>query len=243
MTIEEAKARIVVALDFSTLDELVVMMEQLEGVRVVKIGLESICAMGAPQILSYLQENWPKVKVFFDGKFKDIPRTLGAATQNVAKYANVLMVDVFADAGDESMKAVVKEAGEMMVLGLTVLTSLAEEEVREIYDEGAAETVVSLACKAKKAGCHGIICSPADLEYLPEELKRSIKVTPGVRPKWAASNDQQRVMTPGEAVKAGADYLVIGRPITKPPTEVGSARAALELIAAEMVEATILIKR
>lgn len=117
------------------------------------------------------------------------------------------------------MKAAVENKGESKVLAVTVLTSLSEEDAHLIYGEPSKAKVIEFARWAKIAGVDGLICSPKELGVLGkcEEFDDLLKVTPGIRPAWSGKEDQKRVNTPAEAIKAGADYLVIGRPITKVP--------------------------
>jgi len=125
------------------------------------------------------------------------------------------------------------------VLAVTVLTSFEENMGHLIFGGPTKAKVLQFALWAQQAGCDGIICSPQELTLLRSrpELKDMLMVTPGVRPEWAAAGDQRRIMTPGEAVKAGADYLVIGRPITKPPAPASGPIDAAVLIATEIEKA------
>jgi orotidine-5'-phosphate decarboxylase len=121
---------------------------------------------------------------------------------------------------------------ESIILGVTILTSLDDKSLREIgFKYNSAEMVLRLAKLAKKAGAGGIVSSPKEVKMLRKTLgKDMVLVTPGIRPTWAAAGDQKRVMTPKDAIKAGADFMVIGRPITahKNPAE------AADLIAGEI---------
>ena len=123
-----------------------------------------------------------------------------------------------------------------LVLAVTVLTSLGEYDTYLIFGAPSKAKVLQFARDAKIAGCDGIICSPQELEFLGNypELRGLLKVVPGIRPKWSVTGDQKRIMTPSDAIKAGADYLVIGRPITNPPKEVGSSVEAVKRIIEEI---------
>jgi orotidine-5'-phosphate decarboxylase len=151
------------------------------------------------------------------------------------------MFNVHASAGIEAMRVAVNNKRESLVLAVTILTSLEEDNAHLIFGAPIKAKVLQFARDAEIAGVDGIICSSKELELLAgqEELRGLIKVTPGIRPEWATAGDQKRVMTPGEAIKAGADYLVIGRPITKPPEEIGSPVDAAQKIAQEIFAALL----
>jgi hypothetical protein len=127
------------------------------------------------------------------------------------------------------------------VLGVTVLTSHGEESCISTFGEKPGPKVVQFAKMLAEVGADGIVCSPQELELLAKypELKKLKRVVPGVRPEWAPTQDQKRPMTPGEAIKAGADFLVIGRPITQPPKEIGGPVEATQKIAEEIEKALL----
>ena len=230
----EAKDKIIVALDVDSLDKAKSLVESLAPhVWCFKIGLELLTAVGAPKVVEFIHSLGGQV--FYDGKFDDIPNTVGGAAKAVAGL-NVTMFNVHASAGIEAMMAAVANKGQSFVLAVTVLTSLEENNAHLIFGGPSKAKVLQLARDAKLAGCDGIICSPQELELLgkQKELSGLLKVTPGVRPEWAAAGDQKRIMTPGEAIKSGANYLVIGRPITKPPAEIGTPVDAAKKIAEEI---------
>lgn len=184
-------------------------------VGIFKIGLELIVKLG-PEAVAIVKENGGNV--FFDGKFCDIPNTVGNASQAAASM-KVDFFNVHASCGIPAMQAAVANKGAGKVLAVTVLTSLDDTECEAIFGASSQDKVTRFALMANEAGVDGLICSPREVSLLRSrpELSELLLVTPGVRPEWAATGDQKRVMTPGEAIKAGADYLVIGRPITKPP--------------------------
>ena len=230
----EAKDRIIVALDVDSLDKARSLVESLAPhVGCFKVGLELLTAVGAHKVIEFVHSLGGQV--FYDGKFDDIPNTVGGAAKTVVGF-NVKMFNVHASAGVEAMMATVANKGQSLVLAVTVLTSLEENNVYLIFGGPSKAKVLQLARDAKLAGCDGIICSPQELELLgkQKELDSLLKVTPGVRPEWAAIGDQKRIMTPAEAIKAGATALVIGRPITKPPTEIGTPVDAAKRIADEI---------
>lgn len=203
-------------------------------------------------------------RVFWDQKLHDIPNTvagamtpltyLGVGMTTVHCTGSVAMMRAAADAARDAAKA--SPSGEApKILGVTLLTSLSfadlsamglavpitveDEEMRaQMTAERMRRIVWTLARLAKVAGLDGVVASPKEIEVIRAECGDGfLIVTPGVRPAWAASDDQKRVMTPGDAVKSGADYLVIGRPVTKPPPEIGSPVEAAKRIADEIGEA------
>lgn len=179
-------------------------------------------------------------KIFYDGKFDDIPNTIGAASKAVSKLG-IKMFNVHASAGVEAMVAAVDNKGKSLVLAVTLLTSLDENNTKLIFGAPSKAKVLQFALDAKIAGCNGIICSPQELEFLgkQKELGGLMKITPGIRPAWAVVGDQKRIMTPAEAIEAGATFLVIGRPITKPPTEIGTPVDAVKKITEEIAVAVL----
>ncbi|MBI4405854.1 MAG: orotidine-5'-phosphate decarboxylase [Deltaproteobacteria bacterium] len=229
-----AKDRLIVALDVKTREEVSSLVGLLSPhVGFFKVGLELMTGVGASQVVRQIHELGGKV--FLDGKFNDIPNTVGAAAREAAALG-VSMFNVHAAAGLEAMKAAVQNKGKALCLAVTVLTSLDDQAAMQIFGHSVADRVVYFAKQALIAGVDGIVCSPMDLKGLSNEasLKKLIKVTPGVRPLWASPNDQRRHMGPGEAVAAGADYLVIGRPITAPPADIATPVLAAQKIVQEI---------
>ncbi|HLD61778.1 MAG TPA: orotidine-5'-phosphate decarboxylase [Patescibacteria group bacterium] len=230
----KAEDKIIVALDVDDLEKAKSLIEALAPyVGCFKIGLELISSVGGPQAVRFV--HGLEGEVFYDGKFKDIPNTIGRASRAVSALG-VKMFNVHASAGIEAMRAAVDNKGISLVLAVTVLTSLEENNAHLIFGAPSKAKVLQFARDAKIAGCDGIICSPQELEFLGNypELRGLLKVVPGIRPKWSVTGDQKRIMTPSDAIKAGADYLVIGRPITNPPKEVGSSVEAVKRIIEEI---------
>ena len=230
----KTKDRIIVALDVDSLEKVQQLVEELAPhVGCFKVGLELITSVGAPQVVKFVHDLGGSV--FFDGKFDDIPNTVGNAARSVASLG-VKMFNVHASCGIEAMTAAVANKGDSLVLAVTILTSLEENNAHLIFGGPSKAKVLQFARDARLAGVDGVICSPQELELLGKqvELGDLLKVTPGVRPKWASVGDQKRVMTPGEAIKAGATALVIGRPITKPPSEIDSPSEAAKRISDEI---------
>ncbi len=250
----EAKDRIIVALDVSTPDEAIKLVEELlPHVGCFKIGLQFITAMLGSIIVPSLEGasgsiyNLRRIRYLFeclkgnilwDGKFDDIPNTVGGASGEVNKIG-VKMFNVHASAGAEAIAKAVENKGDALVLGVTVLTSIDENECVSIFGGKPEDRVVYFAETSNRMGADGVICSAKELKPISKALIAGnfLKVTPGIRPKWAQTGDQKRVMTPYEAIKAGADYLVIGRPIRKPPKEIGTPVDAAKKIAEEIEQA------
>ena len=229
--------KIIVALDVASLEEARPFVETLSPyVSCFKVGLELLTSIGAPEAVRFVHDLGGEV--FFDGKFNDIPNTVAGAAKAAASLG-VKMFNVHASAGIEAMRAAVSNKGRSKVLAVTVLTSIDQTLGRRIFGDDPDRKVLQFAREALEAGVDGIICSPQELPLLAREknLDRLLKITPGVRPDWAQAGDQKRVLTPFEAVKAGAFALVIGRPITNPPREVGSPLDAVKKISSEIEKA------
>lgn len=242
------KNKILVALDVPTVDAATALVRELAPhVGGFKVGLELMTHVGAPQIVNAVRDAGGML--FYDGKFHDIPNTVAGAVRGAVR-PGVGMLNVHCLGGPLMMKAA-KEAAVAaasaqkiptpIVLGVTVLTSMdaaqlqaiGMSQVREARD--VAILVGHLALEAKKAGLDGVVASPQEAAMIRELCgKDFVIVTPGVRPTWAAAGDQKRVMTPRDAIDAGADYVVIGRPITTPPKEVVSPAAAAQKIIEEL---------
>ncbi|MGB2578689.1 orotidine-5'-phosphate decarboxylase [Elusimicrobium simillimum] len=228
--------RIIVALDVETEARALALVKKLKGkVGVFKVGKELFTACG-PSIIKKIHKLGGKV--FLDLKFHDIPNTVAKAVAQATKLG-VYMMTIHTSGGTEMMQAAATAAKENskkgktpIVLGVTILTSLDDKELKKLgFKDGAEKMVVKLAKMAKEAGLGGIVSSPKEVKKLRKALGPGVAlVTPGIRPLWSVAGDQKRIMTPKGAIKAGADYMVIGRPITghKNPVE------AAELIAKEI---------
>jgi len=241
MKFNNAKERIIIPVDTSNLDSAIEIIRLLKPhVGMFKFGLELLNTMlvsvisGDEMIAEKVRVLFKEVEgqLFWDGKWADIPNTVSRAAM-AAAMIKPKMVDIHVSCGSAAIAEVVKASPESIVLGVTVLTSITDEESLEIFGKRAEEKVVDFAKMAIGAGAKGVVCSPKELSLL-SEMKDLIKVTPGVRPEWAAVNDQKRVMTPAEAVEAGADYLVIGRPITEYPIELGGPIEGAKKVAEEI---------
>jgi orotidine-5'-phosphate decarboxylase len=200
-------------------------VERLPEARVFKIGLRLFTSEGPSLLKAVAQQG---KRVFLDLKLHDIPHTVSGAAAVAVRFG-VAMMTLHTSGGREMMlraaEAASQEAAKTggirpLLLGVTVLTSLKDAELAEIgMPAHAAGQVLKLARLAKEAGLDGIVCSPQELKMVRAELGRDfLVVTPGIRPAWAAANDQKRIKTPAEALNEGADYLVIGRPIIAAPS-------------------------
>ncbi len=229
-----AAERIIVALDVPSADAALACAEQLRGhVGLVKVGLELFVSEG-PQVVRALRKAVPDLGIFLDLKLHDIPNTMRGAVR-AARRLGVRFVTVHAAAGVAHLRACVEEAaGEVGILAVTVLTS---QDARACTEAGATRTIeelVSMRARcAAEAGCAGVVCSGKELARVEEAAPGLLAVVPGIRPAGSASDDQMRVMTPGRAVRNGADYLVVGRPIRNAP----DPAAAADAIAAEIAGA------
>ena len=226
--------RIIVALDVSTKEEALSLVNQLQGADIFKVGLKLFIAEG-PSLLQDIRTLGKKV--FLDLKLHDIPNTIAQAVKMGIKHG-AHMLTLHSLGGVEMMTAAAeavkesKEEARPLLLAVTILTSLKDEDLDRIgMKASAAEQVFRLAALAKKAGMDGVVCAPQEIELLRREFgKEFLIVTPGIRPLWAASHDQKRIMTPRLAMEKGADYLVIGRPLI----EASSPAKAFLKICAEL---------
>lgn len=234
--------KIIVALDVPTREEALAIVEELGAqVGAYKIGMQLYNACG-PEILKEVEAR--NGKVFLDLKFHDIPNTVASAAR-VAANLDVFMFNVHASGGSAMMKAAVtaltEEAAKNgkkrpLLIAVTVLTSMSEEELQDEVgvNRSMEEQVASLARLTKESGLDGVVASPREIKIIREACGDNfLIVTPGIRPADAAADDQKRIKTPKDAVEDGADYLVIGRPITKAENR----SAAVETIVADMERA------
>jgi orotidine-5'-phosphate decarboxylase len=225
------RAKLIVALDVSTAAAAQKIVAAVgDSALTYKVGMQLYTAEG-PQLVRELVASGRRV--FLDLKFHDIPTTVAAAVREAAKLG-VSMLTVHA-AGSESMLRAAVEAARainpaLMVLGVTVLTSLDENDLQRVGVQGTVtDEVLRLAKLALGSGCQGIVSSAREASTLRSELGHDFAiVTPGVRPAGSGHADQVRVVTPAEAIAAGANYLVVGRPITEAADPAAEARAILE---------------
>ncbi|QKD82376.1 orotidine-5'-phosphate decarboxylase [Thermoleptolyngbya sichuanensis A183] len=217
--------RIIVPLDAPTLEEAIALVDQISAVRFWKVGLELFVSTGAT-ILAELKAR--QKRIFLDLKFHDIPNTMAGACRAAGRYG-VDLLTVHATAGKEALVAANAAAQDgaaaagsppPRVIAVTVLTSISPRtlafELKVPLE--LPDFALQMALLAQDSGLSGVVCSPQEAAHLRQVCgDRFLLVCPGVRPTWASANDQRRVMTPAEALRAGASYLVIGRPITAAP--------------------------
>jgi orotidine-5'-phosphate decarboxylase len=230
--IEEARKRLIVALDVPNAAAAAELVSQLENTcSWFKVGLELFVAAG-PAVLKPLVARGHSV--FLDLKFHDIPNTVAAAVRSAATLG-VRMINVHA-AGGPAMLAAAKTALEGLadppeLLAVTMLTSMDQDQANAIgLDRSPAEQVELLARMGLDAGIRGFVCSPQEVATL-RALTDGLLVTPGIRPAGAAIGDQKRISTPAEALRQGASFLVVGRPITQAPDPAEAAEAILKEMA------------
>lgn len=213
--------RIIVPLDVSTREAAIALVEQLPQVSFWKVGLELFVSTG-PEILQVLKEQ--DKRIFLDLKFHDIPNTVMGACCAASQYG-VDLLTVHATAGRSALKlaaeAMHRAHSPTKLVAITLLTSLISRDLA--FDLKVPlelpEYVLQMALLAQESGLHGVVCSPQEVSQLRQICGPDfLLICPGVRPHWSIPGDQRRVMTPAEAIAAGADYLVIGRPITAAPS-------------------------
>ncbi|MEK7570310.1 MAG: orotidine-5'-phosphate decarboxylase [Patescibacteria group bacterium] len=216
--------RIIVAVDTDSITEAKGIVADLAPfVGGFKIGLQFIYAMlvkaASGEKVAGLDELFALTqgKLFIDGKLNDIPNTVAGAAKAIASL-NPFAFNIHASSGLQAMQAAAQNKGNAFLWAVTVLTSLGEDDCNVIFGASPKEKVLELARLAKTAGADGIICSPQELEILvgDSELEAMEFITPGIRPLWSVTGDQQRIMTPAKAIEVGATRMVIGRPITNP---------------------------
>jgi orotidine-5'-phosphate decarboxylase len=224
--------RLIVALDLADTAKAQAMVERLgDAVSFYKIGLELTYGGGLALAERLVKDG---KQVFLDLKFHDIPNTVARATEQVAALgATFLTVHAF----PQTMKAATGalKNSSLKILAVTVMTSYDDADLKEAgYAMGVKDLVSRRADQAKAAGVHGLILSAEEAAPMRAQLGADmLLVTPGIRPAGAAIGDQKRVMTPGDAIRAGADHMVVGRPIT----QAADPKAAAEAIVAEIAAA------
>ena len=235
----QAKERLIVALDTSSKEEVLSLVKKLsDKVGYFKVGLELFSSMG-PEIIDIIKDNGNKV--FFDGKFLDIPNTVSKAISNIVKH-KVDMLNVYMSGGaimlQEAKKSLLETAKKNnlpppKLLGVTVLTSMTIDVLENDLkiQTQLNEYVLHLANLGIKNGLDGIICSANEAKLIKENIKKDfLIVTPGIRPGWAQSNDQKRIATPKEAIENGVTHMVVGRPITGDKDPISAAEKILDEI-------------
>ena len=218
-----ARERLVVALDVDDAGTARTIVSELRGrVGAFKIGLQLFTSAGPSVVREFCDAG---ERIFLDLKFHDIPNTVAKASVEAARLG-VWMFNVHASGGGEMMIRTLADVSDFCerssvpkpkIIGVTVLTSSSDDTLREVgVEKNAMDQVLSLTALAEKCGLDGVVASPREARSIRARTGRDgfLIVTPGVRPDSATLDDQKRVMTPGEALSAGSDYLVVGRPIT-----------------------------
>lgn len=218
---------LMVALDMDDPGEAAGLAQEIGGkVAAFKVGSQLFCGSG-PGVVRRIREAGGQV--FLDLKFHDIPNTVKKAAEAV-KELGISFFTVHASGGARMVAAAKEAAGEAKVLAVTLLTSLDKKNIEDIGFGGEVkEQVVRLARLARNAGADGIVCSPLEVAHLRKALDdQCLLVTPGIRPAGTSSDDQARIATPEQAVREGADYLVVGRPIVQAEDRVLAVERILE---------------
>jgi len=237
---QSVSERIIVPLDVSTLAEAIALLDQLPQVTFWKVGLELFVSAG-PEILRTIKDR--QKRIFLDLKFHDIPNTVAGACRSASRYG-VDLLTIHATAGSTALTAAVEAvtAGASaagvsppQLIAITLLTSLNSRDLAfdlKIPLE-LPEYALQMALLAQSSGLNGAVCSPQEVAELRQACNDGfLLVCPGVRPSWSEAGDQRRSLTPAAALKAGADYLVIGRPITASPEPVAAWERICEELAA-----------
>lgn len=236
--------QLIVAIDTPNIENALDIAKRLKSYGVMfKLGMQFLYSLIAKIVLStdiiivaQIREFFQMIggNYFLDPKLHDVDFTIGKAMA-VLKQLLPYFVNVDATIGIGVIEEAVKNAGESLVLGVTILTHLTKEECIRIYGRPPEIMVPFFADTIVGGGANGIICSPLELSYL-EDYNNLIKVTPGVRPIWAPPKGQVRFTTPQKAFELGANFIVVGSPITDPPKEIGSIENATELVLEEIIK-------
>jgi len=232
---------IVFPLDVPSRDQALALVEALDGhVGLLKVGLELFIAEG-PQLLKEIRQR-TRAGIFLDLKLHDIPATVRRAFLSASAH-KPRFVTVHCDEGNGVLQDVAQNnPGNTRILGVTVLTSLNGDKLKasgyaEAYAADVSELVVLRARMAMAAGCHGVVCSGLEAARVRKEIgPDGVIVTPGIRPLWSVvdQDDQKRIVTPADAVRNGADYLVVGRPIRDAALPSDAAQRVAEEIASAL---------
>jgi len=229
----DPRDRLIVALDVSSASEARKIASAVgDAASIFKVGKQLFTAEG-PQVVRDLVASGRKV--FLDLKFHDIPNTVGGAVR-VASELGVSMLTVHAAGGSEMLRAAsdaAQRGSKPLLLAVTVLTSLSDTDLQETGVSGRViDQTLRLAALARSAGCGGVVCSAQETGELRRELGTGFAiVNPGIRPTGTPTDDQSRVVTPAEAIAAGASHIVVGRPITAAADPSAAARSIIDQIA------------
>jgi orotidine-5'-phosphate decarboxylase len=233
------KNPLIIALDVSTLEEAEILADRLSPYAGgFKVGMQLYNSVGPEAIRRLRQKSVP---VFVDLKLHDIPNTVAGAISVLTRHGAAIL-NVHAAGGVAMMQAAVKAAHEEaaraaaqppLVVAVTILTSISQDAFNQEmgFTGSIRDLVVKWAVLAKEAGLDGVVASPLEIALIRKACGEDfVIITPGIRPAGAAADDQRRTMTPGEAVRQGATYLVVGRPVTAAPDPVSAAMFILEEI-------------
>ena len=201
--------RLIIALDFKNIDEMSHFISNLDPQKcIVKVGLQLFISEG-PKVLDFLSQRG--FEIFLDLKLHDIPNTVRKSVEEISQY-NVKLTTIHLQGGRDMIQAANQVKGDTKILGVSLLTSLDDGDTRELYNNDFEKQFNNLINLATETKVDGIVCSPQELELITDPSL--IKVVPGIR-NQESSDDQKRVMTSSEAYSNGADYIVVGRPITQ----------------------------
>lgn len=209
-------SQVILALDFNDMASTVEMINLTkEHIAIYKLGLEFYLAHGKSGV-EEIQSRLTDIEIFLDLKLHDIPNTVAGACSSVADL-NPKFLTVHASGGSKMISAASSTLPKVEITAVTILTSLDQEQISVMgLSENIGNLTLSLAKNAVNSGARAIVSSPQEVSLLRKHLGEKVTlITPGVRPSGAERDDQERVMTPREAIEAGADFVVIGRPITK----------------------------
>lgn len=225
-----SSGKIICAIDTPDIGRALALLKNISPyIGVAKLGLEFFTANGRQGVEQIASETG--LDIFLDLKFYDIPNTVGKAVAQVSEIESVKMTTIHASGGQEMMQAAVKNAREdLQILAVTVLTSMSSVELGQVnIGKSPQDQVLDLAQLAQGSGIGGLVCSGQEIEALRSKFGKDFNlVVPGMRPENSQSDDQKRVLTPKQAVDLGADYLVIGRPITNAPDPTMAAKNIAE---------------
>jgi orotidine-5'-phosphate decarboxylase len=209
-------SKVILALDFSDMASTVDMINLTkEHIGIYKLGLEFYLAHGKSGVKE-IRSRFTDIEIFLDLKLHDIPNTVAGACRSVADI-NPKFLTVHASGGSKMISAASSTLPKVEITAVTILTSLGQEQMLAMgLSENIENLTLSLAKNAVNSGARAIVSSPQEVSLLRKHLGEKVTlITPGVRPSGAERDDQERIMTPRQAIEAGADFVVIGRPITK----------------------------
>ncbi len=213
-----AQDKLIVALDYDNFAQAKELIQILDNeVSIYKVGLELFLSTSG-LIVDYLTIK--NKKIFLDLKFHDIPNTASKACK-VMSNKKIFMLNIHTSGGSKMISKCVEEVNaidkDKLLIGVTMLTSLNDEDVKQLFhtELSASELAINLASIGKDNGLNGVVCSAQEAKAIKEKCgNQFVTVCPGIRPDWFEKNDQQRIVTPKQAMENGCDYIVVGRPIT-----------------------------